>query len=275
MSELAPRTLDVHQHRDEAVKPAELIDMSGAERLSLADRRVWNELVRVGFGPDMLVPFKRFPALFSHLRSISGHRTRGDVIDSLRKLMDTRCSVRCGDKVREFDLLAEMEYRCAEHPEMADDLLNFGFAPSLADLLTGSIAYAKLHVGALAQFRTKYGLNLYESIALRANLTHQWTDTWSKDEIRERLGVEPGKLKAAKDLRARAIEPAAAEVNQIAPFRVHINPVGTARRIVGYHIAWEPKRKGELNATALALSKAAMEKAAQLSAARKLPQLPV
>lgn len=47
------RALDVSPNPGDMVKPAELIEVKGAAKLTLADRRLFNVLLRHAFGPDL------------------------------------------------------------------------------------------------------------------------------------------------------------------------------------------------------------------------------
>lgn len=62
------RTLDVAPNMGEMVKPAELIEMKGAAKLTLADRRMFNVLLRHAFGPDLASEGRRFEIAVADLR---------------------------------------------------------------------------------------------------------------------------------------------------------------------------------------------------------------
>ena len=46
-------TLAAFQRRGEVIKPAELIEVRGGEKITLAARRIYNQLLSNAFGPDM------------------------------------------------------------------------------------------------------------------------------------------------------------------------------------------------------------------------------
>jgi len=54
------QTLDIAPNMGEMVKPAELIEVKGASKLTLADRRLFNVLLRHAFGPDLASEGRRF-----------------------------------------------------------------------------------------------------------------------------------------------------------------------------------------------------------------------
>ena len=58
------------------------------------------------------------------------------------------------------------------------------------------------------------------------------------DEVRELLGVSAGKLADWKGLRRRALEPALAEINQLAGFHAGFVPLTRGRRVVGVRLTW-------------------------------------
>ena len=93
MSELArpktnnKRTLDVNPNIGELVKPAELIEFKGASKLTLADRRLFNVLLRQAFGPDLGTDNRRFEIAVADLRET--HESNDRLVQSIEALMTT------------------------------------------------------------------------------------------------------------------------------------------------------------------------------------------
>ena len=81
------RTLDVAPNMGEMVKPAELIEVKGAAKLTLADRRLFNVLLRHAFGPDLASENRRFEIPLADLRET--HDSNDRLVRSIEALMTT------------------------------------------------------------------------------------------------------------------------------------------------------------------------------------------
>jgi hypothetical protein len=81
------RTLEVTPNSGEMVKPAELIEFKGASKLTLADRRLFNVLLRTAFGPDLATENRRFEILIADLRET--HESNDRLVQSIEALMTT------------------------------------------------------------------------------------------------------------------------------------------------------------------------------------------
>ena len=81
------RTLDIAPNMGEMVKPAELIEVKGASRLTLADRRLFNVLLRHAFGPDLASEGRRFEIAVADLRET--HESNDRLVQSIEALMTT------------------------------------------------------------------------------------------------------------------------------------------------------------------------------------------
>ena len=81
------RTLEVTPNLGEMVKPAELIEFKGASRLTLADRRLFNVLLRTAFGPDLATENRRFELPIADLRET--HESNDRLVQSIEALMTT------------------------------------------------------------------------------------------------------------------------------------------------------------------------------------------
>jgi hypothetical protein len=90
-------------------------------------------------------------------------------------------------------------------------------------------------------FESRYSLRLYEIMAVRAHLNHKHSETFTLEDLRSRLGVPVGKLTTWHNLYARALEPAIAEVNQLADFTVRYEAVKKGRSVVAVKLFGEEK----------------------------------
>ena len=83
--------------------------------------------------------------------------------------------------------------------------------------MQGSDHYAAMNRAALLAFDSRYSVTLYERGALLAGRRDaRWHGT--VDELREVMGVPAGHYRGWADIRRKVVEPACAEVNQLAEF---------------------------------------------------------
>ena len=61
-------TLNAFQRPGEVIKPAELIEVRGGEKITLAARRIYNQLLSNAFGPDMAAEGQEYRIPFAELR---------------------------------------------------------------------------------------------------------------------------------------------------------------------------------------------------------------
>lgn len=103
-----------------------------------------------------------------------------------------------------------------------DGWVNFAFDPLLLEFVYDPKIYALMSMSDLHSFRTTAGQRLYELLSLRSG--RQFAREWEVgiDEFREYLGIPAGEYMRFDNLRARVIDPAVDEVNELAPFRVSI-----------------------------------------------------
>lgn len=117
------------------------------------------------------------------------------------------------------------------------------FGESLREAFSVSEIWALLERQAVMAMTSRYALRLYEIAALRGGLEHKTAETFSIDEIRQRLGVPTGKLRTWDQLRRRAIEPAVAEVSQLTRYSLTATPVKTGRSVSAVTLTWSVKKE--------------------------------
>jgi hypothetical protein len=236
------RTLDLRPHPGEMIKPAELIDISGAEHLSLAARRLYNRLVENAFGPDMATVGHEWTISLSELRGT--HKGNERIQDSIVALMKTVVTVRLSSgHTRRVQLLGGNDMW---DEERSRGVLTYSFDPKLVTLLKNSTVFGKIEIAVMMAFSTKYALALYEALARRVRLKHKFTEIFNLEEFRDLLGVPEGKLKTYGNLNQYAIKPAVTEINALAPFGVKVLPTKTGRKVTGFEIGWWLKDDEEL-----------------------------
>lgn len=248
-------TLGAYQRRGEVIKPAELIEVRGGEKITLTARRIYNQLLANAFGPDMADAGQEFRILFSDLRG--NHTSNDRVTEAVIALMQTVVRVRMSDGTeRNVQLLGATDIE-KNGPGVATALA-YELHPKLLPILRDSQIFARLEMQILHGFGTKYGMALYEMVAKRARLAHVFYEDFSTDDLRDFLGVPEGKLRPFGDFRRKATEPAVAEVNSLAPFSCRIDVMETqGRKVTKLRLSWwmksveerraqwEAKRKGQ------------------------------
>lgn len=231
------RTLELTPGHGEMIKPAELIDISGAANLSLSARRVYNKLVAWAFSPEMGEPGHEWTIGLSELRG--AHKGTERLEDCIVALMRTIVSVRLSDgRTRRVALLGGNDLADEDRPR---GTLTYSFDKRLVVLLRNSTVFGKLELKVMMAFSTKYALALYEAITRRVRLKYTFCEEWSLDELRDVLGVSEGKLTTYGNLNKVAIRPALREINAMAAFGVRMTPVKQGRKVVGVSVGWWQK----------------------------------
>lgn len=229
-------TLGAFQRRGEVIKPAELIEVRGGEKITLTARRIYNQLLANAFGPDMAEDGQEFRIPFSDLRG--NHTSNDRVTEAVLALMQTVVRVRMSDGTeRNVQLLGATDIE-KNGPGVATTLA-YELHPKLLPILRDSQIFARLEMQILHGFGTKYGMALYEMVAKRIRLKHVFYEDFSTEMLRDFLGVPTGKLGPFGDLRRKAIEPAVAEVNTLAPFSCSLEVIETqGRKVTKLRLSW-------------------------------------
>jgi hypothetical protein len=136
---------------------------------------------------------------------------------------------------RPADLVAPvMAYRI-EHREDDDrSLIWWEFSDLARTVMQGSDYFAALNRGTILAFESRYATTLYERGCLLVNRRDpRWRGT--VDDLREVMGIATAKYRDWADIRRKVVEPACAEVNQLAHFvaayHVDAGPRGKVRAI--------------------------------------------
>ena len=242
---------DRSERPDELIASGRQIDMifrPGQKVLSLRAQKLWHLLVKAA-GVDLASNTLHRISL-GELYDI-GHMPREERIETLRELQTTLVEVRVpspkvkgGVRVISGALLSHVARDEDDRGE-----LEWEFSKALRTIFANSEHWAVLSKRAVMAFESRYSLRLYELIALRAGLNHKTCETFPLEELRSRLGVPVGKLVRWIHLRQFAIDPAIAEVNQLAGFRVAYEPVKRGRAVAAVKLSWDVKSAPERKAT--------------------------
>lgn len=116
--------------------------------------------------------------------------------------------------------------------------------------MQGSDYYAALNRGTLLAFESRYSVTLYERGCLLAGRRDpRWRGT--VEDLREVMGVPAGKYSGWADIRRKVVEPAIAEVNQLADFvAAYTVETGSRGKVTRVELWFRPKAPEERNAAA-------------------------
>ena len=228
------RTLELVPIPGEMIKPAELIDIDGATKLTLSARRLYNRLIAHAFGPEMGKEGQEWTIPIVELRGT--HKGNERLEDSIVALMKTIVTVRLANgATRRVALLGGNDMG---DPDRARGLFTYSFDKRLVPLLRESSVFGKLELAVMYAFTTKYGLALYEALARRVRLRSRFYEDFELEAFRELLGVPEDKLTTFSNLKLRAITPAVDEINAIASFGCQVELHKQGRRVTGVRVYW-------------------------------------
>lgn len=238
---------------DELIASGRQVDMifkPGHKALSLRAQKLWHLLVKEA-GVKLADNTTHTMALADLYQTGLGHMTLAERVDTLRELQTTLVEVTAPSaKVKGRMRIISgplLDYVARDEDDRGD--LEWSFSRVLRTVFANSDHWAVLSRRAVMAFESRYALRLYEMLALRAGLDHKTTETFPLDDLRSRLGVPVGKLARWVHLRQFAIEPAIAEVNQLAGFRVSYEPVKRGRSVAAVRLSWEVKSAPDRKAT--------------------------
>lgn len=246
----SPRhTIEVRPNPGEIIKAAELIDITGANELSLSARRLYNLLIDFAHGPEMAKEGQIWTVPLSELRGT--HKGNERIQDSVLSLMRTVVTVHHvdGTATENVHLLGWNK------TDTKKGTFSFKLSAELAALMQDSTIFGKLEIRTMTAFTTKYALALYEAIARRVRLDYVFHEDFTLDRFRNLLGVPDGKLTTFGNLNSRAIRPAVKEINALSAYSVKIIPQKKSRQVIGVRIGWWHKEPHEMAAVMTELSR--------------------
>src|ERR1035437_3841091 len=227
---------------NEAIKPAELIQVTGHHELTLNARRaitiLWHSAHAQGIqeGRDYSIEIDELKP--------DGHKGYEMVEEAVEALMKTLLVVKMPDgKTRRVQFLGGNDL---DDPDRPAGVLNFSFDKRLIEILKDSTVWGKIAIPVLMAFTSKYAVSIYENIAQLCNLSHKKSQTYSLEEFRALLGVPPGKYKTFGELNKHVVKPAIAEVNALASFGIVVMPIKQGKKVKSVNIGWWNKATEEL-----------------------------
>lgn len=135
-----------------------------------------------------------------------------------------------------------MAYRIED--DQADDdksLIWWKFSDEARVVMQGSDYFAALNRGTILALESRYACTLYERGCLLMRRNHPiWRGT--VDELREVMGVPGGRYRDWADIRRKVVEPAIAEVNQLAHFTAGYEiTAGPRGKVTSIEFRFQPK----------------------------------
>lgn len=237
------RVLELVPRRDTASKPAELIQITGHQALTLNARRsitiLWHSAHMQGVeeGKDYAIEIDDLKP--------DDHKGYEMVEEAIIALMRTILTVRLPDgRTRRVQFLGGNDL---DDPDRPAGMLTYSFDKRLVEILKDSAIWGKIALPVLMAFTSKYAVSLYENAAQWAGLSKKLMQDFTLDEFRELLGVEEGKYPAFGALNKHVIKPAVTEINALAPFNVTILPVKKGKKVTQIKVSWWSKSKEEMD----------------------------
>lgn len=230
-------TLDLKPRNSEAIKPAELIQVSGHHELTLNARRaitiLWYSAHMQGVqeGKDYSIEIDELKP--------DGHKGYEMVEEAIEALMRTILTLKLPDgRTRRVQFLGGNDL---DDPDRPAGVLTYSFDKRLVEVLRDSTIWGKIALPVLMAFTSKYAVSLYENLAQFANLSMKTFHEYTLDEFRDLLGVPPGRYRTFGELNKHVLKPAVAEVNALAPFELSVLPVKEGKRVVKIRVGWWTK----------------------------------
>lgn len=236
------RVVNLTASHDEAIKPSELIQISGHQTLTLNARRaitiLWHNAHRQGIEEG-----KYYTIELADLRP-DGHKGGEMVEEAILSLMQTVLTVRLsGNRTRRVQFLGGNDM---DDPDRPAGVLTYSFDKRLVEILQDSSIWGRIAIPVLMAFSSKYAVSLYENASQWANLTHKVFNDFTLGEFRLMIGVEDGKYPKLGALNKHVLKPAVDEINALAPFNVSIVPVKTGKKVTHIRVGWWRKSDDEM-----------------------------
>ena len=237
-------TLDLKPRNErEATKPAELIQISGHHELTLNARRaitiLWHNahMQGVAGGKDYTIEIDDLKA--------DRHKGYERVEDAITALMRAILTVKMpGGKTTRVQFLGGNDL---DDPDRPAGVLTYSFDKRLIEILKTSTIWGKITLPVLMAFTSKYAVSLYENVSQMTGLELKQSQSFTLDEFRDMLGVQPGRYKTFGELNKHVLQPAVAEVNALAPFSISVLPVKQGKRVTSVRVGWLRKDSAALH----------------------------
>ena len=268
---------DRHERVNELVAAGEIIDLrfqNGGRTLSTSASKLFHLLVQHA-GPNITEPREHRVRISRLLGQGLRKMTLAELLECLQELVGSVISVQVRDgtdrphtKVGSF--LAHLEQ---DHDADTGELI-YEFSKTLRYVFGRSTYWVVLDRRATMAFESRYGIRLYELMALRGGLDRKTTETFALDDLRARFGVPDGKLTRWQDFKRKVLEMAVAEVNHLSAFTVSWAPIKNGRSVAAVSLTWRRKEKPELVAASREANRSRLGRKARREGAADLTAVP-
>ena len=242
MSKALVLTLTITPKDREAVKPAELIQVTGHHELTLNARRaitiLWHNAHMQGVedGKDYTIEID--------VLKPDGHKGYEMVEEAIEALMRTILTVKHMDgKTRRVQFLGGNDL---DDPDRPAGILTYSFDKRLIEVLRESQIWGRIAIPVLMAFTSRYSVSLYENLAQFVNLDYKTSAEYSLADFRLMMGVPPSRYKSFGEFNKHVLKPAVAEINGLAPFGVSVLPIKEGKKVVRIGLGWWKKSEAEL-----------------------------
>lgn len=195
-----------------------------ANNLSLLQRKITNSLLFNAY--DKLQSHDEHKIAISYLGQLAGFNSRN--VAYLKKQLVSLVGAVHQWNILDDKLVSDSAERSVWHAsavlasaEIDGDICTYSYSPAMRKLLFRPEIYGQIRMEIQSQFKSTYGLVLYENCARYKSIGH--TGWLELGLFRRLMGVGEGKYKTFKDLNKRVIEQAVDDVNEYSPF--HVEPV--------------------------------------------------
>ena len=189
-----------------------------SNNLTLVQRKLFNALLFNAY-PDL--SFKQiFEIKGKDLYKLIGYNSKdtGKLKDALLGLITLTiewnvidCSTGQEKKWKASSILASAE--------LSGGVCSYEYSQVMKDFLYQPEIYGKINIELISQFKSGYGLALYENCIRYQGLAQ--TPWFPIDTFRKLMGVFDGKYQVFKDFKKRVLDIGVSEVNSISPIRIY------------------------------------------------------
>jgi hypothetical protein len=186
--------------------------------------------------------------------SHKGNERLPDIFDELQGTL-LRIETVAPDGRRAALVAPVIAYRIEHLDDDDNSRIWWEFSEPARRAMQGSDHFAALNRGALLAFASRYAVTMYERGCL---LFRRHNPCWRGDvtELREVMGVPGGRYRDWAAIREKVVEPAIAEVNQVADFTASYRvETGPRNKVIAVELWFMPKGEAERNAAAAELNR--------------------
>ncbi|HDZ73823.1 MAG TPA: RepB family plasmid replication initiator protein [Aurantimonas coralicida] len=235
-------TLTLTPRNREAIKPAELIQVTGHHELTLNARRaitiLWHHAHMQGVEES-----KDYTIEIDDLKP-DGHKGYEMVEEAIEALMRTILTMKHMDgKTRRVQFLGGNDL---DDPDRPAGVLTYSFDKRLVEILRDSQIWGRIAIPILMAFTSRYSVSLYENLAQFANLNYKTSAEYTVADFRQLMGVPSDRYKSFGEFNKHVLKPAIAEINVLAPFGVTVLPVKEGKKVVKINLGWWKKTEAGL-----------------------------